>query len=288
MKSRGVITRSIMFFSFSLAWSPAHAAQGSVLDRLAESRQLYESAEYDRALAAMDTIDTQSLAPEVARDRALYQALCLFALDLRVQAAARIEAAFEVDPLFRPKGELSPRVHAFIDEVRARVRPALAHQHYRAGKALFDSKRYEAALKEFTLVLELANENGGLAAGAELSDVRMLAEGFRDLAARELAAARSAAGERQLAPIVPPVIISQPLPLWPENLPSEPVRLTGLFEIVVTAGGDVGSVNVLTSIHPAYDQLLVAAARQWRYRPATRDGEPVAYVKRLAVIVKRK
>ena len=65
-------------------------------------------------------------------------------------------------------------------------------------------------------------------------------------------------------------------------------RLAGVIEIVVSARGDVGAVNVLTSLHPVYDKLLIAAAKQWRYRPATRDGEAVAYVKRLSVSVTTK
>ena len=273
----------LVFFGVLLTLTPAQAAQGPLLDRLAESRQLYESAEYDRALAVMDTIDPKAIAPDLARDRALYQALCLFALDLRVEAAARIEAAFELDPLFRPGSDLSPRVQSFISEVRARVLPSLANQRYRAGKALFDSGRYEEAVKEFTVVLGLAREDGELAGTSELADVGTLAAGFRDLAERALG--RSATAARP-APTLPPVVINQALPPWPENLPpSALLSLDGLFDIVVSARGDVGSVNVVKSIHPAYDQLLIAAARRWRYRPATRDGEAVAYVKRLAVNV---
>jgi hypothetical protein len=287
MNRVGSISLALASLSIMLASLPARAGQGPLLDRLAESRQLYESAEYDRALAVMDTIDTRALAPDLARDRALYQALCLFALDLRVEAAARIEAAFELDPLFRPAGDLSPRVQSFVEEVRTRVRPVLARQRYRAGKALFDSKRYDAALSEFAVVLALAKEEGDRVGKSELSDIRTLAAGFRDLAERTLAAGRSAGAVP--APTIPPVAINQVLPPWPGNLPpSALLRPTGLFEIVVSSRGDVGSVHVRTSIHPAYDQLVIAAAKRWRYRPATRDGEAVAYVKRLEVNVTAK
>ncbi len=263
---------------------PAGAAQSALLDRLAESRKLYESAEYDRALAVMDTIDAAALAPDLARDRALYQALCLFALDLKVDAAARIEVALELDPRYRPGGDLSPRVHSFINEVRERIRPSLVQQRYRAGKADFDAGRYAAALKAFTLVVELADEDS-TAGTSRLSDIGTLAAGFRDLAARALASNRPGTAE-SIPPTVAPVAVNQLLPQWPQNLPrSALVSLTGVFDIVVTARGDVGAVNVIRSMHPVYDQLLAAAARRWRYRPATRDGEPVAFVKRLTVQV---
>jgi tetratricopeptide (TPR) repeat protein len=272
-----------------LTWAPLCAGQSRTVDRLVESRQLYESAEYDRALAVMDAIDARGAAPEIARDRAFYQALCLFALNHEAEAAARIETVFELDPRFDPGSDLSPRVQAFVDRVRARVLPSLAHQHYRAGKALFDSKRYDAALNEFLVVLELANDDDAAGGAPVLSDVRALAEGFRDLSARALADARSVVARRPEATLVPPVVITQALPPWPANLsPSTLVHRNGVLELVVSARGDVGSVTVLVGIHPAYDQLLIAAARRWRYRPATRDGEPVAFVKRLAVSVNTK
>ena len=30
-----------------------------------------------------------------------------------------------------------------------------------------------------------------------------------------------------------------------------------------------------TPTHPDYDKLLLAAARSWVYRPATRNGQPI-------------
>ena len=288
MNSRGLVGGAVVCLGILLGSAPADAAQSGLLDRLAESRKLYESAEYDRALAVMEAIDARTVASDVARDRAFYQALCLFALDLRVEAASRIEAAFELDPLFRPSNDLSPRVQSFIREVRDRVRPSLASQRYRDGKGHFDAGRYDAALKEFAVVLQLANEDGSLARRSELADLRTLAAGFSDLAVRAIARDGSA-GRASAALTLPPEVIHQDVPPWPNNLPpSALLTLSGLFEIVVSARGDVGSVNVVKSIHPAYDQLLIAAARRWRYRPATRDGEAVAYVKRLAVNVTAK
>ena len=284
MTCRHPVCRALGCMVVWLTWAPLCAQQSRTVDRLVESRQLYESAEYDRALAVMDTIDAVGVAPEIARDRAFYQALCLFALNHEAEAAARIETVLELDPRFHPGGDLSPRVQAFVDQVRARVRPSLAHQHYRAGKSLFDAKRYAAALNEFLLVLDLANGDDAAARASGLSDVRALAEGFRDLSVRALADARSAAATRPAPALVPPVVIDETLPAWPASLsPSTLVHRNAVLEIVVTARGDVGSVTILGGIHPAYDQLLIAAARRWRYRPATRDGEAVAYVKRLAV-----
>ena len=40
-------------------------------------------------------------------------------------------------------------------------------------------------------------------------------------------------------------------------------------------------------IHPVYDTALMNAARDWKYKPATLDGQPVQYRKLLQISVKR-
>ena len=49
-----------------------------------------------------------------------------------------------------------------------------------------------------------------------------------------------------------------------------------LLEIVVNKDGSVTDVEVLASVEPALDQVAVAAARQWRFKPAMACGKPVA------------
>ena len=61
--------------------------------------------------------------------------------------------------------------------------------------------------------------------------------------------------------------------------------VTGMLELVIDVTGNVKSVKVVRSVHPAYDTLLVAAAQRWKYQPATSEGVPVPYLKRLVVNV---
>jgi TonB family protein len=50
------------------------------------------------------------------------------------------------------------------------------------------------------------------------------------------------------------------------------------LEAVVTAEGDIGEVKVTRSLDTEYglDQEAIKAAKQWKLKPATREGKPVA------------
>jgi hypothetical protein len=47
----------------------------------------------------------------------------------------------------------------------------------------------------------------------------------------------------------------------------------------------VTGLNLRVSVHPLYDQILMAAAREWRYQPARLDGVPVKYRKSVQIAV---
>jgi TonB family protein len=51
-----------------------------------------------------------------------------------------------------------------------------------------------------------------------------------------------------------------------------------LLEAVVLEDGTVGAVDILQSLDPHFglDESAIASAKQWRFRPGTRDGTPVA------------
>jgi periplasmic protein TonB len=51
-----------------------------------------------------------------------------------------------------------------------------------------------------------------------------------------------------------------------------------LMDVVVLADGTVGDVTVIESLDKEYglDAQAVGAARQWEFKPGTKDGKPVA------------
>ena len=87
--------------------------------------------------------------------------------------------------------------------------------------------------------------------------------------------------------IIPPVALQQQLPPVPLELFRRGVRpnLQGVLQIVVDITGQVKSAILVQRIHPSYDPLLVAAAKDWTFQPAMKGGKPVEYVKRIAVNV---
>jgi outer membrane biosynthesis protein TonB len=55
-------------------------------------------------------------------------------------------------------------------------------------------------------------------------------------------------------------------------------RLPGVViaELIISENGAVEAGRVLTHIAPDAKAAILAAVRQWRYRPATFNGRPVA------------
>jgi TonB family protein len=74
--------------------------------------------------------------------------------------------------------------------------------------------------------------------------------------------------------------VTQAVPLE-QNVPGVPSEVVGrigpatVVAVVIDATGKVTDVSVRQSSHPLYDRLVLQAARDWRYEPATINGVPV-------------
>jgi TonB family protein len=81
--------------------------------------------------------------------------------------------------------------------------------------------------------------------------------------------------------VVAPIVVSQPTPQVPPALLDLVRRLhrSGTFDVVIDEHGIVEKVIVRQSVNAAYDALVIATARSWKYRPATKDGVPIRFVK---------
>jgi TonB family protein len=78
--------------------------------------------------------------------------------------------------------------------------------------------------------------------------------------------------------IVNPVVLREVKPQYTADAMRAKVQGTVWLECVVLPDGTVGNVEVTKSLDPTFglDQEAIKAARQWRFRPGTRMGEPVA------------
>lgn len=85
---------------------------------------------------------------------------------------------------------------------------------------------------------------------------------------------------------VGPVTLLQQLPRWiPSVLDDRRREFRGTLELVIDDTGSVVRATVQQSIHPQYDPLLLAAAPAWKYRPATRNGVPISFVKLVEIVL---
>lgn len=279
----------------------ASSARASDQNPLDAARELYASARYDEALAMLNGLrPAENIGAVDRRSIEQYRSLCLLALGRGSEAEEAIAAVVTADPFFQPsEAEAAPRVRAAFTDVRRRLLPEIATEKYAAAKAAFDRKQYPAAEQQFRSVLALLSDPD---MGARLGDLRTLASGFLDLAiaasapppeppkaepapappppAQQPQASRIYGAEDKN--VVPPAIVRQDVPPVPVAINGQ-IRDRGRVDVVIDEQGRVTFVALRQAMHPMYDQLLLAAARDWKYRPATMDGVPVKYRKTIGV-----
>jgi hypothetical protein len=302
MKTRLLVTVSLVV---TLA-VPAYAQRRDGRENpLTAARDLYASARYDEALAVLNGLPSDNAVAD-RKSVEQYRSLCLLALGRGTEAESAIAAVVTADPLFMPgEADASPRVRAAFSDVRQRLLPQIAGTRYTAAKGAFDRKDYAAAEAQFKDLLTLLDDpqmNG------KQGDLRTLARGFLDLAA---AAAAPPPEPKRADPPPAPVPVAPPAPkpdkIWSadeagvalpvalrQDVPRVPTNVApqardrGLLELVIDEQGRVTAMTVRLSVHPLYDPLLLAAARDWRYKPATVNGVPVKFRKIIQISIDKR
>jgi TonB family protein len=102
---------------------------------------------------------------------------------------------------------------------------------------------------------------------------------FRNLQATRLPQAHEPFGQDAHRMPELGVVLPQQLEAAQPFYPKEPfdARIEGTvgLELVVQANGSVGDVRVVKSLNPDLDEAAMACARRWRFRPGTKDGQPI-------------
>jgi hypothetical protein len=271
---------------------------------LSAARDLYASAAYDDALTILNRLRSAEHPASQSRAIEQYRAFCLLALGRSADAERAIEAVVAAEPSFQPgEGDASPRIRLAFTSVRRRMLPSIIQQRYAAAKTAFDRKDFATAAEGFAQVLgALADPDVATEAKQPpLSDLRTLAGGFQELAAKA-----AAPPPLQVAPIIatappppptvariftggetgitPPIVISQSLPAFPGQVV---IPRNGKLEVVIDESGGVEAAIMTASVTPSYDQLVLAATKVWRYRPATLNGAPVKFRKTVQITIKQ-
>jgi TonB family protein len=269
-------TRAVVILIVAiLLWTSLAFAQES----LQSAKDLYASAAYDDALNVLSRLRVIEPKPEVEQ----YRVLCLVALGRHAEAEEAVRAVVGTSPTFVPDpSEVSPRIQELFARTRRQLLPEIARRIYLDAKAAFDRKDREAAQSGFDGLLRLVDSAGPQPEGA-LPELRLLAAGFLDLSralpdpVRERTTASAVpAKPARLPEITPPVAIRQVMPQWvPSDTLSRQGSFTGAVRVSISATGRVEAATIERSVHPAYDRLLLQAARSWEYQPARSDGVQV-------------
>ena len=274
------------------------AAQSS----LAGARELYAAAAYEDALTMLNGLRGGDRRPEDGRAINEYRALCLLALGRTDEATSAIQAMVAAVPSYHlSETEVSPSVRAAFRNVRQRMLPAIIQQKYTEARAAFDRKNLAAASDGFKLVLELLSDAdlGSLANQPPLSQLRPMAMSFRDLANAASTpppapvAPAPAPQPQPTAPriyslgdanVVPPTILRQMMPVVGDVF----VQRQGAVEIIINEFGFVETATMIVPVNVVYNGLVLAAAKSWRYMPATVNGVAVKFRNIIQLDLKRR
>ena len=169
-------------------------------------------------------------------------------------------------------------------------------------------------MKKFDLVVTLAS-TGAFKDTSDADDLRTLASGFIELArasaparpapttpvpapeppkvaeatpaappvskpaaaqapARATAPVPSATAPQAPSDVSQPVAVRQIIPAIPSSISGQGSP-TASVKVEIGTDGHVVNASMQKSAHPVYDRLVLQAAREWLYTPATLNGRPV-------------
>jgi hypothetical protein len=267
------------------------ASAAGAQDSLQGVRDLYASAAYEDALSATTRLSSGSTGATDPRIQQ-YRVFCLVALGRAGEAEQEVEAVLMANPRYRPEAsEASPRIQELFARVRRRVGPLSVERLYLAGKASMDRKDRVGAVAQFEEMVRVADDPD-VKGDPKVGELRLLGAGFLELSralpdpsrpatAVERGTVASAAG------IVAPVAVREKLPVWsPPDAMSRAREFRGTLRVQISSTGTVVSAELVAPVHPAYDALLVRAAREWVYTPAKRNGMAVASEKTVEVLLR--
>jgi len=275
----------------------AAAPRAHARETLSSARDLYAAAAYTDALVVLDGLAALNPSRDERQSIDLYRVLCLVALGRKTEAERAMEVMIVRDPLYRPSGDdVPPRMRTAFTEARRRLLPTIVQAQYIDAKAAFDRKEYGTASRAFDQVLAaLADPD----LGALASQPPLAAQTATFRPATVWSAKAPAPPPPAPAPVpkpqgpvpgriytaddpdvVPPVTLKQSVPVFRGAVATP---LNSICEVLVGVTGAVESAKMAVPTNGSYEALVLSAAKRWQYQPATVNGVPVKYLKRVKV-----
>ena len=246
----------------------AFTAPAAAQETLQHVKDLYASAAYEDALGVLARLQSPDQRLEIER----YRVYCLIALDRPAEAEKAILGILTEDPLYSPE-DAAPRVVDLFKRVKRQAAPQLARAIYNDGKAAMARKDQDRAIRKFEQLLQLT-EDAELRNDAMLSELRLLASGFLDLA-RASASAETKPTATATTGTVPGPTPNPVPPLAtnaasaPTNGPQTPTSAGAVRTSTASPGSVPGSNAVVTPPVPLRQDL----PRWVPYDNATRQAE---------------
>jgi tetratricopeptide (TPR) repeat protein len=208
--------KSALFFVAALLIAEAAAPQ----DALSAAKDLYASAAYEDALAALTRV--KESAPELAQQADEYRAFSLFALGRTSEAEAVVESVIRKDPFAVPDArDASPRINEMFGQVRKRLLPDMIRDEYKSARATLDKGQISAAVPSLNKVRRMLDQAKSLGVMDQtLNDLDVLVGGFIDLAKSKADLASAEAAAKAAAP--PPAAIPPPAAAAAAASPTRP------------------------------------------------------------------
>ena len=89
-------------------------------------------------------------------------------------------------------------------------------------------------------------------------------------------ASRQEAGKEKTNVDVMPVVVTRVMPKYPDAARKDHLEGKVYLNVLVDAKGRVEKVEVLKSDATTFNEAAIASAKEWTFKPALKDGEPVA------------
>lgn len=276
----------------------AGVAPVAAQEPLQKVKDLYSSAAYEDTLAAIKGLAPTESKPEIEQ----YRIFSLVALGRLDEAEQVIEALLVEHPRYRPEpGDASPRIMALFTKVRSRVGPDAVKSLYKDARAALDQKDRERAISLFEQMLQTADDPD-IKDAPSVAELRLLGAGFLDLsrALPATPAAAPVAGKgtpaSDAAPAGPAAVgtvgttdavaVTETFPPWLPPNDYDRREFVGVLRVHISDKGTVVKSEIVKSVHPAYDGLLLKASKDWVYQPARLNGAAVASTKDVQVRLK--